>query len=205
MPRHPTRKWKKRLRKNIRRIVVHTSASDNQDPIRTAKYHITPGAQNHLSKEGAPGFAYHDSVVKSGTVFHCNDYQDITWHAGAYNRGSIGVVLAFRGQDGDSPTLDQYSSLISHLSYLCLYLHILPKKVIGHREVPGMFVILGKGARRYKKTCPGMAIDLNKMRRDLTLHLQRRLAAEGLYDGAIDGLFGKKSRAALRSFKPPQV
>jgi len=87
---------------------------------------------------------------------------------------------------------------------LCLYLKIYPKDVIGHREVPGMWTWIGKGSKKYKKTCPGMKVDLDKLRERLTKNLQRRLFAEGLYLGRIDGDFGPKSSKALKDFVPKQ-
>lgn len=204
MPRHPTRKWKTRY--SADRIIVHTSASNNQDPIRTANYHITPGNQNHISKKGCPGLCYHDFITKTGIVYHCNNYTDVTWHAGAYNKRSIGVVMAFRGQNPNNfPTEAQSLALRQHLVILCLYMKILPKKIIGHREVPGMWTLLGNGSRKYKKTCPGLAVNLDSLRSDVTERLQIRLSAEGLYTGPIDGLFGRKSKAALQQFDPLQA
>lgn len=200
LPRHKTRKWKTRNKADT--IVVHTTASDNQDPFKTNAYHIKAGEQNHISKEGCPRICYHDYVTKDGTVYHCNNYTDWTWHAGLYNKRSIGVVMAFRGQDNDKPEPNQYLALIEHLVILCLYLKILPKRVIGHREIPGMWTLLGNGSKKYKKTCPGMSVDMDALRAEITTRLQRRLAAEGLYDGKIDGNFGCLSCAALAAFKP---
>lgn len=200
IPRHPKRKW--RTRDSADYIIVHTTASDTQDPNRTAKYHITPGKKNHISRKGCPSICYHDFITKDGIVYHCNDYTDITWHAGWYNKRSVGVVLAFKGQDGISPSPQQMEALEKHLVILCLYLKVLPVNVIGHREVPGMWKILGNGSKVYKKVCPGMGVDLDQLRRNVTGRLQRRLAAEGLYYGKIDHVFGLKSKAALRAFNP---
>jgi len=61
LPRHPTREWT--VRATPTRIVVHTTASDNQDPHKTARYHIAPGKDNHISEKGAPGLCYHDFVT----------------------------------------------------------------------------------------------------------------------------------------------
>jgi hypothetical protein len=109
--------------------------------------------------------------------------------------------MAYKGQTaGEYASEAQRAALQEHLVRLCLYLKVLPKNVIGHREVPGMFTILGKGSVKYKKTCPGMSVDLNLVREETTLRLQRRLGSEGLYHGRIDGDFGKKSRAALAKF-----
>lgn len=198
LPRHKTRQWKKR--EGADTIVVHTTASDNQDPFKTARYHISLG--NHISAGGCPGLVYHDFITKEGVVYHCNDYTDWTWHASAYNKRSVGVTMAFRGQDDIFPCEAQYTALLEHLVILCLYLKVLPERVIGHREVPSMWTWIGQGSKRYKKSCPSMAINLDKLRHEVTLRLQRRLAAEDLYHGMIDGVFGKLSRAALKAFVP---
>lgn len=197
MPKHPTRRWE--VRKDITRIIVHTTGSNNQDPHKTARYHIGP---NHISKKGCPGLCYHDFITKAGVVLHCTEYKYSTWHCGLWNKSSVGVVMAFRGQTGEAPISEQYRALTEHLVALCLYLKVLPKNIRGHREVPGMFTILGNGSKKFKKTCPGMGVDLDALRHDVTCRLQRRLAAEKLYIGAIDGQFGKKSKAALKAFKP---
>lgn len=201
IPAHKTRKPRKRTAKQINTIVVHCTGSNNQDPNKTALYHVRPGPQNHLTKKGAPTLAYSDFITKDGTIYHCVDYSAVTYHAGLYNKKSIGVVLAFRGQTNQPPTPAQYEALMKQLVVLCLYFKVLPKKVIGHREVPGMFTILGNGSKKYKKSCPGLGINLSVMRHELTGRLQRRLAAEGLYQGAIDYKFGKQSKAALKAFQ----
>lgn len=200
IPKHPTKKWKKR--KTADTIVVHTTASDNQDPVKTALYHITPSKDNLLCKTGAPCLAYADYITKDGTLYHCNNYTDITWHAGLYNTRSIGVVVAYKGQDGIAPEPPQMKTLEEHLAFLCLYLHILPQSIIGHREVPGMFEIVGKGIKKYKKNCPGLAIDMDILRKTVAVRVQVLLAAKGLYKNKVDGLFGPKSKAALYAFKP---
>jgi N-acetyl-anhydromuramyl-L-alanine amidase AmpD len=199
IPRHPTRKWKTRT--NVTHVVVHTTGSSNQDPAKTAAYHISVGKQNHISALGCPGLAYADFITKDGTVYHCNSYTDITWHASLYNSRSIGVVMAFEGQNGDMPLPPQYEALLSHLVILCLYIGILPQNIIGHREVPGMMTILGNGSKRYRKSCPGMAIDLDLMRKQIATRLQERLKEEACYSGEIDGIFGPKSQTALKTFR----
>ncbi len=201
LPKHPFRRWKKRF--EVDTIVVHCTAGSNQDPWETAKYHVAPGKENHLSKDGAPGLAYHDFINKDGTVYRCNNYTDITWHAGLYNTRSVGVVLAYLGKK-DPPPSEQLLSLEEHLTYLCICFHLSPSSIIGHREVPGMYTIVGKGSKRFKKKCPGLAIDLNKLRYNVAVRMQTFLAAEGLYKGEIDGVFGKLSKAALSLYYPKE-
>lgn len=200
IPKHKTKKPAKR--NSATHIVVHTTGSNNQDPNNTALYHVTPSPENHISKTGAPTLCYSDFITKTGTIYHCVSYTDITWHAGLYNTRAIGIVLAYKGQDGLPPPDPQYAALLSHLTVLCLYLKILPGNIIGHREVPGMYTLLGNGSRRYKKSCPGLGLNLDNLRHEVTGVLQTRLALENLYDGEIDYDFGKLSQNALKAFNP---
>lgn len=201
IPKHKTRKWSKQT--SVKRIGVHATASDNQDPNRTALYHVTPSSQNHISAQGAPGLCYHDFIDKAGLVYHCNDYDNIVWHWGMWNTNSVGVVLAYKGAAKEVPPDVMMESLKEHLVVLCLYLKVYPENIFGHREVPSMYTVLADGTRRYKKTCPGMGIDLDVLRDSVTRMLQTRLTEEGLYDGDIDGLFWDQSKSALDSFEVP--
>lgn len=199
IPKHPTRKWKERT--SVDKIVLHCTASSQQDPTRVAKNHIRPGLQNHLSKRGAPGLAYHDFIDAVGRVYHCNHYYHSTWHARTWNKSSVGVVMAYEG-GSEPPPEAQILATAKHLVRLCLFLKIRPERVYGHREAPWMSTVVGRGSVRYKKACPGMQVDMAKMRDMVTRGLQKRLKDEGLYHGAIDGIFGAKSIHALADFDP---
>ena len=77
---------------DIDRIVVHQelgmgSVSD------VNRYHITPGDNNHLSKKGAPHFAYHFGIERDGQVIQANRLDDITWHTRGQNSRGIGIML----------------------------------------------------------------------------------------------------------------
>lgn len=199
LPRHPTKKWKKRTK--IDTIIIHTLASDNQDPYKTNSYHITPSKNNHISKTGAPRICYHDFIDKEGIIYRCNDYSDWTWHCGLWNKRSIGVSLAFKGQDNIFPNQEMCDSLLVHLVQLCCTLNILPNRIFGHREVPGMWTLLGNGSKRYKKVCPGLAINLDQLRKEATIQLQEKLKKEGYYPWKADGDFNcEDDRNALNSY-----
>jgi N-acetylmuramoyl-L-alanine amidase len=202
LPKHPTRTWATRDKKKIDTIIVHCTGGTNQDPKATAKYHITPGPQNKIDIKGAPGICYHDFIDRTGTIYHCNDYTDITWHSGSINGRSIGVVMAFEGKDKILPPTEQMVALVNLLTTICLYTKILPERVMGHREVPGMYILTGKGSKVFRKVCPGMGIDLDKLRDLVTRELQQRLKNVNLYTGDIDGKFGPNSKAALKNYYP---
>ena len=164
LPVHKTKKPKKRS--NVDRIVCHCTASDNQDPFKTARYDITPDPKNHICKTGCPTFTYHDAITQDGTMYRCVNYTDITWHAGLYNSRSIGVVMMFN-PDKEPPTDIQFQVLKEHLVNLCKIFNLPASSILGHREVPGMWTIIGKGSKKYKKWCPGQMIDLHQLRSDV--------------------------------------
>lgn len=200
IPRHTSRQWKKR-RKPPSWLVLHCLGTDNQDPNKTARYHVNP---NHISRRGCPGIAYHDFIDKYGTIYRCNDYTDITWHAKGLNGKSLGVVLGYDGGD-TPPPIPQLISYEQHLANLCLSWVISPMKVIGHREVPFRFNLYGKGSRRYHKECPGFQIDLPGLRTTLTIRIQSLLYKDGFYNGApgeppITGTYNKYLLKAMKQY-----
>jgi hypothetical protein len=83
---------------------------------------------------------------------------------------------------------------------LCEQFSIGPNKIYGHREVPGMYVLLGNGSRRYRKTCPGMGVDMKRVRSIISVILQVRMQKQKLYSGKIDGIWGRKSRKAFKKY-----
>ena len=51
-------KWNKRATSKINKIVVHQELADGTLE-SVNNYHITPAADNHISKNGAPHICYH--------------------------------------------------------------------------------------------------------------------------------------------------
>ena len=195
IPRHATRKWKKR-KKAPTRIVVHCTGSANQDPNKTARYHVNP---NHISKRGCPGLCYSDFIDDAGNVYRCNDYSDITWQAKGLNNSSFGVVLAYEGGN-EPPHYLQHLALEQHLTQLCLDWLIPPTKIIGHRELYKLLFLWGKGSGKIKKVCPGMQVDLDGLRTMITIRLQSKLYAEGFFPPNINGKYSKELLKAMRAY-----
>ena len=149
LPWHSTRKWSKRSLSRINKIVVHQELA-NGTTESVNRYHITPGPQNHLSKRGAPHFAYHFGIEKDGTVIQANNLSDITWHTKNHNTKGIGIMLVgdFSGPDhaGGEPTDRQILAIEDLID------HILKK--IKHLNKYGLY-----GHSDFNKpACPGYAI-----------------------------------------------
>lgn len=163
LPRHPTRKYKRRNLKDIKTFVVHCTDGKHDTPRSVAEYHISPGC--HISPEGIPAIAYSFFIMPNGIVYQTLAYEEISWHVGNWNKSCLGIVLAYK-DEGNLPPQEQYDALIKLLKYLMNELNI--DEVVGHRELEGTGYIINKyGQKDLLKTCPGMSIDLDQLREDI--------------------------------------
>lgn len=211
LPRHPSgKRYKTRELSKINRIVIHTTDRD-WTLVRLAKYDITPyfvvngkKIYNHIDKTGLPAITYHDVIMKDGKPYHTLPYNEISYHAGGYNTGSIAVALMYvvtdpkTKKDTYAPTDYALKTLWCHLGKLCLRFNLTPDRIFGHRELKGTgWFFNSQGSKRLRKTCPGLQVDLDEVRKRAAIYMQLVLKMKGFYEGRIDGDFGKKSRAAL--------
>jgi N-acetyl-anhydromuramyl-L-alanine amidase AmpD len=206
LPVHPTKKPKVRKLSTIKKIVVHTT-DWNIEPLELAKYDIGP---NHIDSTGCPTATYHYYISKTGEVSRLVPEEFITWHAAMHNGNSLAICLAYKTdpafESGKTkiasldklPTAEMLSSLSRLLVHLCKEFKISPKEIWGHRELLGTGFIISKGHKQLRKTCPGMSIDLDLLRKDTILVIQSEMASLGLYSGNIDGLWGPKSEASFQ-------
>jgi len=211
LPVHPTKKPTVRNLSTLNIIVVHTTDWDT-NVVTLTKYDIGP---NHISSTGCPGCTYHDVIMKDGTRQHCVPYKHTTWHAGKWNKKSIAVALMYRcsqpGKPDLPPTNDQIESLKQLLVSQCLVMKIFPLNIKGHRELEFTGFIWkytkdGKATKSLIKTCPGMSVDMDKLRKDVIVRIQTKMKLDGYYlNGKIDGLWGSRSEAAMMDWKPKDV
>lgn len=219
--RHHTKRYKVRADLNrVNKIVVHTTDRNwtieqlvefdvkgkltYENPLADVKL-ITDF--NHIAEDGVPAITYHDVVMPDGNVYHTLPYREVSWHAGGYNSSSIAVALMYQcvdpntNKDTYAPNDNMIKSLQCHCGDLCLDLKLSPMSVVGHRELQGTGWIPGSyGSKRLRKTCPGMKVDLDLLRKNIATYMQVQLNIKGLYTGAIDGLFLNQSRAALKRY-----
>lgn len=199
LPIHKTKTPKIRSLNKIKRLIVHTS-DWNITPDALAKYDIGP---NHISSTGCPSITYHYTIDKAGEVSRTAPEGWVLWHAGLHNSDTIAVALLYKTDpdfesgkkvstdDKFLPTAEQEAKLIDLIVHLCKKFKIAPSNVLGHRELIGTGFVLVKGHKKLRKTCPGRGVNLDLLRRRVTLGLQVELGVKA------DGIWGPVSQAAL--------
>lgn len=217
--RHPFKKYNKRKLSQIDKIVVHCTDRDwtiiqlnHYDVDGFLKYEDGTIEINHVSASGLPAITYHDVILMDGKLYHTLPYEEVSWHAGGYNTGSIAVALMYRvtdsktNEDTFAPTSMSLQTLQTYLGKLCLQLGLTPDRVMGHRELFGTgWFHNSQGSKRLRKTCPGLKVDLDLLRINVATYMQLVLKMKGFYSGEIDGDFGPKSKAAMKLFTNNEI
>lgn len=196
------------------KIIIHQELSDGSLEA-VNNYMITPGPDNHISKEGAPHFCYHFGIRMKehhghpeGEIVQANELTHLTWHTKGQNTAGVGIMLEgnFKGVGHelghDGPTSAQMDSLAWLTNNLLNSLKLTPQNVYGHYH-------FGKPA------CPGFKIsdwieayrnrqniDFPDPLKPLTIkELQHKLTKLGYSPGKPDGVIGLKTTFAIRNFQ----
>ncbi|MEL6673523.1 MAG: peptidoglycan recognition family protein [Bacteroidota bacterium] len=120
----------------ITHLIIHHSASENQDAYDYAQFHLA---------KGWPGIGYHFVIDPDGAVNQTNVLESVSYHTQNFNTPSVGICLS-----GDlnqhRMTTAQRNSLIRLIRHL-------------KRKLPNRLTITGH--RDHKATdCPGAFTDL---------------------------------------------
>jgi len=139
------RTWYQRQLNTIKWFTVHHTASLATE---TNEQILSSLMSGHVS-QGWVGLAYHEVIMKDGTVYLINNFSDVTWHD-SVNWDSYGIVLHgyFHPTQNQKPTTAQLVSLRSRLDALSTKHPEFPASqanVLGHRE-------------RASTACPGDAL-----------------------------------------------
>jgi len=213
----PEKPWKQRSLDQIDLLVVHCTDSDIWSCEQVSEYdmseknHITPG-------HPLPGITYQMFVSKDGDTILASNLKNITWHAGGYNSHSVGIAIPYRATGAKTPPPSPIMrGLVRTLTILALRFKLNPYYAIkGHRELLGTGFRFVKGHKVLRKTCPGLLIDLDNLRFQVAIEMQKILARVSstnsemvthdqlidrkLYTGALDGVVGPKTKEAIRLF-----
>ena len=162
LPKHPVKEWELRD-KNIKLLVLHCTERD-WGLFETAEYHIS---QNHIDNTGCPSICYHYFIDKNGDIFYCVDEKYKTWHVGLWNKFAIGVSLQYLG--GAEKLSDKmYDSAKYLFAFLLKKYKLNTNNIYGHRELPVTgYRINSDGKKIFRKSCPGLQINLSQFREDI--------------------------------------
>lgn len=142
---HPTKRYARRSRNQIKYIAIHHSASISGSAEAFANYHV-----NSL---GWPTIGYHYVIDKQGIIYWCNDLETISYHVGNSNSAAVGICM-IGDFTKEKPTPAQYQAALMLTKMLMDELNISSRNVLGHREFPNN-----------STSCP--AINMNQFRNDL--------------------------------------
>ena len=139
-------------------LVVHTAAAYDVAKKQVVYQSTETLRQYHIQHNGWRDIGYHWVIEEDGALVPGRPEEQVGAHVGGFNEDSLGVCVT--GHGDFAPFLPaQLATLVRLGAKVCGERHLTPLRVIGHREAP-MF-----GAPPVHKTCPGVLIDMNEIRR----------------------------------------
>ncbi len=185
----------------ISKIVFHCDDATSWTPDRLSRFFV--------DERKFPICGYHYYV--SDKIYHMVDENIVTYHCAPFNTQSVGFSIDYYASHDEPLHIplnpEVYDKAAGIATYLCLKFKVLPlvDSLVGHRELPytGFKVMIDKLTGKPNlsdktnliKTCPGLAINLNKFRQDVARRVQIVLKQQlELVDFPIDGIFGPKSK-----------
>lgn len=147
-------------------LVVHTAAAYDAKRQQVVHQSYEQIDNYHRSHNGWRMIGYHVFIEKDGTILPGRREEDLGAHVGGFNEHSLGICVSGHG-DYEAFNPAQLSSLALRLVRWCRTYSLPAERCIGHREADE------HGAPQVFKTCPGMLVDLNEIRRLVRDRLER--------------------------------
>lgn len=150
-------------------IVVHTAGAYNVKAKRVVYQSAETIRQYHKAHNGWHDIGYHYVIEEDGRLMPGRAEEVIGAHVGGFNDHSLGICVTGHGDFAPFKSL-QLSELVKLCARKCEEYHLPAARVIGHREAPE------HGAPHTDKTCPGMLVDLDEIRRLVANRLDEGVA-----------------------------
>ena len=199
LPTHLSKKYLQRELKDIKKIILHCDDLD-KTVYEIAEWDLQP---NPISSTGCPSITYSYFIEKDGKAYYSSDVRNITWHVGNHNKESLAICLQYKATGNPNPPpVVQLEAAYDVITRLCLWLGVEPTSIFGHRELKGTGWFYDRNGKvKYRKSCPGWKIDLDKdLRYNVTIRCQEALNKFGA-KLVVDGVWGSKSSKAFKKFK----
>jgi hypothetical protein len=193
---------------NITKVVMHCTDAPSWSPQRLSEFFVT--------ERQFPICAYHYYIM-ADKIYQMVGENVITYHAAPYNTNSVCFSVDFFASNYEARNIkilpEVYDNALKVATYLCLKYKVQPKNLFGHRELwqTGWDWSPNHDKKVLRKICPGLTIDLDVFRYQVSRMIQEFLNSfcpetgrwEKGFDGkfvTVDGIFGPKTIKAFNGF-----
>lgn len=139
-------------------LVVHTAAAYDFKAKRAVYQSVETLRQYHKSHNGWDDIGYHWVIGGDGTCYPGRAEEVIGSHVGGWNARTIGICVTGHADLVPFKPV-QTAELIRLCARKCEQYKLPASRVIGHREADD------HGAPAVTKTCPGVLVDMDEIRR----------------------------------------
>ena len=142
LPKHATLTYNKRRPDQIKRVVIHHSATVQKEISQAATIrHITAIARGHRMF-GWPGIGYHFVIGPGGLIYQTQRLETVSYHVSGYNTTSVGVCMLGSFATGADPTDNQIASARALVHWLGW--PVVPHKALNQTACPGNWARWGE-------------------------------------------------------------
>lgn len=208
----PRYSWPRRSLDDIAGLCIHHSASHNDDPVRTARYHSSPGEHITRDSRGCPGLTYGLVITeREQPPLLVNDLEHATWSQGGKrsspgdeNRHLLALLVMGKFTHERAPIYSQLCRLWQLVHQLQTALNLPPCALFGHFDFgkatcPGPQIERSIRYRRGRGATPGLVTSTDWQRALVGLGCD--LGDYGPGRDGVDGVWGAKSSAALKAYQ----
>jgi N-acetylmuramoyl-L-alanine amidase len=146
-------------------VVVHTAAAYDWKNKRVVYQSTQTIRSFHQKTNGWPDIGYHWVIEEDGATVRGLLEEQMGSHVGGFNKHSIGICVTGHGDFAPFKPA-QLASLVRLAARICDERKLPGSRVIGHRETDDF------GGPPVSKTCPGLLVDMDEIRRLVAARLE---------------------------------
>lgn len=139
-------------------VVVHTAGAYDFKARRVVYQSTETLRQYHKLHNGWDDIGYHWVIEGDGSIHPGRTEDTIGSHVGGFNKHTIGICVTGHGDFAPFKPV-QLASLVQLCARICEERHLSAGRVIGHRETEQ------HGGPPVHKTCPGVTVNMDEIRR----------------------------------------
>lgn len=139
-------------------LVIHTAGAYDWKRKRIVHQTYATIDAYHREHNGWRMCGYHRYIEEDGEIMQGRREDEVGSHAGGFNTHSLGICVSGHG-DFEPFRPAQLRSLVMQLTRWCREHRLQAANCIGHRETDE------HGGPPVSKTCPGVLVDMDEIRR----------------------------------------